>query len=81
MAQPAPTIAPHEARDDQPPLDPYAVEREYRRQRSRRAARLQRKRERRWANVRFWALLAVAVAVALLLAARTLGEIQRVFGL
>jgi hypothetical protein len=31
--------------------------------------------------VRFWALLVVGIAVAVLLAARTLGEVERVFGL
>jgi anti-sigma-K factor RskA len=71
----------HETAGEDPPLDPDAVARAYRLHRARRAARLRRHRERRWANVRFWILLAVAVAVAVLLAARTLGEIQRVFGL
>ena len=81
MAQPAPTTAPPASREEAPPLDPGAVERAYRLHRARRAARAQRHRERRWANVRFWVLLAVAVAVAVVLAARTLGEIERVFGL
>jgi anti-sigma-K factor RskA len=89
VAQPAPTTAssPREepARalpaDSDPPLDPGAVERAYLFHRARRAARAKRHRERRWANVRFWALLAVAVAVAAVLAARTLGEIERLFGL
>jgi len=81
MAQPAPTTAPLAPREEELPLDPEAVERAYRLHRARRAAKAKRHRERTWANVRFWVLLAVAVAVALLLAARTLGEIQRVFGL
>ena len=81
MAQPARSIAPPAAQDDDPPLDPEAIDRAYRVHRARRAAKHRRRRERRWANVRFWVLIAIAVAVALMLAARTLGEIQRVFGL
>jgi anti-sigma-K factor RskA len=81
MAQPARTILPPAARDEDLPLDPDAVDRAYRAHRARRAAKAKRTRERRWAKVRFWALIAVAFAVALVLAARTLGEVQRVFGL
>ncbi|MGI8479888.1 MAG: hypothetical protein ACR2M2_08545 [Gaiellaceae bacterium] len=63
------------------PLDPDAVERAYRLHRARRAARQRWHRERRWAGVRFWFVLVLALAAAVLLAARTLGEIERVFGL
>ncbi|GIU94318.1 MAG: hypothetical protein KatS3mg012_0775 [Gaiellaceae bacterium] len=38
-------------------------------------------RERRWAAVRFWVALVLAVAVAAFLTLRTMGEIERVFGL
>lgn len=81
MAQPAHTIGPSTASPEDPPVDPAAVERAYRLHRARRAARAKRHREKRWANVRFWVFLAVAVVVAMLLAARTMGEIERVFGL
>ena len=37
--------------------------------------------EKRWAGVRFWLVVVLVVVVAALLAARTLGEIERVFGL
>jgi len=73
----APTTTPEEA----PPLDPEAVERAYRFHRAKRAAKEKRHRERRLAGVRFWIVLAIVLAVAILLAARTLGEIERVFGL
>ena len=67
--------------EEEPPLDPEAVERAYRFHRARRAAKAKRYREKRWAGVRFWVVLALAVAVAAMLAARTLGEIERVFGI
>jgi len=68
-------------RDDAPPLDPEAVSYAYRLHRARRAARERRHRERRWAGVRFWLVLVIAIAVTAFLALRTMGEIERVFGL
>jgi len=67
--------------DDVPPLDPDAVERAYHFHRARRAARQRRHQESRLAAVRFWLVLALVVLVAALLASRTMGEIERVFGL
>jgi len=69
------------APEEEPPVDPEAVERAYRFHRAKRAAKEKRHREKRWAGVRFWVVLALTVAVAAVLAARTLGEIERVFGL
>ena len=68
-------------RDDDPPLDPEAISRNYRLHRARRAAKKKKHREKRWAGVRFWLVLAIVVVVTGVLAARTLGEIERVFGL
>ena len=81
MAQPAQTTPTPHLRDDDPPLDPDAVSRNYRLHRARRAAKQKRHREKRWAGVRFWFVLALVVVVVVVLAARTLGEIERVFGL
>ena len=67
--------------EEDPPLDPYAVERAYRLHRARRAARAKWQRERKWAGFRFWLVLALAFAAIVILAARTLGELERVFGL
>jgi hypothetical protein len=81
VAQPAPTLPESPLADDDPPLDPDAIARSYRHHRARRAAEARRHREKRWAGVRFWLVLALVVVVAAVLAARTLGEIERVFGL
>ena len=81
MAQRASTTTPSPLRDDDPPLDPDAISRNYRLHRARRAAKAKRHREKRWAGVRFWLVLALVVLVAGVLAARTLGESERVFGL
>ena len=81
MAQPAPSLPERNVLDDEPPLDPDAVSRSYRHHRARRAARAKRHREKRWAGVRFWLILALVLVVTVVIAARTLGEIERVFGI
>jgi anti-sigma-K factor RskA len=81
VAHPAPSFPESPLAEDEPPLDPDAVSRSYLHHRARRAARARRHREKRWAGVRFWFVVALVVVVAALLAARTLGEIERVFGL
>ena len=81
MAQPAQTTPPADSSVEEPPLDPDAVSRAYRQHRARRAAKKKRHREKRWAGVRFWLVLALVVIVTGVIATRTLGEIERVFGL
>lgn len=81
MAQPAQSTPPPATLEEEPPLDPEAVSRAYRRHRARRAAKKRRHREKRWAGVRFWLVLALVVIVTAVIATRTLGEIERVFGL
>lgn len=81
MAHPVPSTSEQSAPEDEPPLDPDAISRSYRHHRARRAAKARRHREKRWAGVRFWLVLAIVGAVTVALAARTLGEIERVFGL
>jgi hypothetical protein len=81
VAQPAQTTPDPRVSDDDPPLDPDAISRNYRFHRARRAAKRKWHREKRWAGVRFWLVLALVVVVTGVIAARTLGEIERVFGL
>jgi anti-sigma-K factor RskA len=81
VAHPASSFSDSPLTDDEPPLDPEAVSRSYLHHRARRAARTRRHRAKRWAGVRFWLVLVLVVVVAAVLAARTLGEIERVFGI
>jgi anti-sigma-K factor RskA len=81
VAHPAPSTSEPPALEDEPPLDPHAISRSYRHHRARRAAKARRHRAKRWAGFRFWLVVALVVAVAVVLALRTLGEIERVFGL
>ncbi len=67
--------------EDAPPLDPEAVARNYRFHRAKREARKRLHLERRGASMRFWFVFALVLAATALLAARTLGEIERIFGL
>jgi hypothetical protein len=78
MGEPAPI--PTQA--DEPPVpDPRSAAQAYRYHRARRAARIQLRRDRRWARLRFWLglvclLLAVAVIGVLILQ-----QVQNIFGI
>jgi hypothetical protein len=66
--------------DDPPSLDPLAIERNYRRERARRRARIERRSAARRSDVRFWVtLLALAFFAAFLLLAAW-REIETLFG-
>ncbi|MGH3109929.1 MAG: hypothetical protein ACRDQT_03305 [Gaiellaceae bacterium] len=67
--------------EEEPPLDPGAIDRAYRLHRARRAARERWHREKKWAGFRFWLVLVLVLVATVLVAARTLGELERVFGL
>jgi hypothetical protein len=76
MAEPARKSPP-----DVPVYDPGAVSREYRRQRARRHARVQRTRERKAANVRFWLIVLGLLALSVYLSIAMWHQVQRLFGL
>lgn len=78
MPQPARSTPPLD--DDPPSLDPLAIERNYRRERARRRARVERRSAARRSDVRFWVtLLALAFFAAFLILAAW-REIQTLFG-
>jgi hypothetical protein len=81
VAKVEPTTAAAAGSEDEPPLDPEAIDRAYRLHRARRAARERWQREKRWAGFRFWLVLVLVLVATVLIAARTLGELERVFGL
>jgi hypothetical protein len=73
---------PHEtAVQESPPIDPEAVRREYRRQRSLRRAKIDRERRTTRAGARFWLVLALLVAGAAFVALTTWRQIGELFGL
>ena len=78
MAEPArqPTPIP----DDAPSLDPLVIEHNYRRERARRRARIERRSAARRSNVRFWVSLLVLAFVAAFLILATWHEVQSLFG-
>lgn len=78
MAEPAQRtrVAP----DDAPSLDPSAIEQNYRRERARRRARVEKRSAARRSNVRFWVtLLALAFVTAFIILAAW-REVQTLFG-
>ena len=78
MAQPARRVA---APQEDPPVDPEAIDRAYHYHRARRNARVRRKREKAHARLRFLATFLVLVGLALFLMLTSWHEIQKVFGL
>ena len=74
MAEPAPL------QEDAPSLDPRAIEQNYRRERARRRAKVERRSAVKRSNVRFWVtllILAFLTAFAILAAWH---EVQTLFG-
>ncbi len=76
MAEPAKTHV-----EEAPLYDPRAVELEYRRRQARRRALEQRSRARRNANIRFWFVVVLLLALSVFLSVTIWREIQRLFGL
>jgi hypothetical protein len=66
--------------DSPPPLDPNAIERAYRLHRARRRARVERRREKRRAGLRFWLVVLVLIAASVTLGVLIVQEVQRLFG-
>jgi hypothetical protein len=66
--------------DDPPSLDPLAIERNYRRERARRRARIERQSAARRSDIRFWITLFVLAFLAAFVILTAWREIQNLFG-
>jgi hypothetical protein len=78
MAEPARQAPPD--LDDAPSLDPLAIERNYRRERARRRARIERKSTARRSDVRFFVTLLVLSFVTAFVILAAWHEVQTLFG-
>ena len=76
MAQPERRL-----QEEEPPVDPAAIDRAYRANRARRRAQSERKEETRRARLRFWIALLVLVVLTIAIALTSWREVQRLFGL
>jgi hypothetical protein len=66
--------------EDTPSLDPLAIERNYRRERARRRAKIERRSEARRSNVRFWVTVLVLLFVTAFAILAAWHEVQTLFG-
>jgi hypothetical protein len=78
MAEPARRT--REIPEDAPSLDPLAIERNYRRERARRRARLDRKSAVRRSDVRFFVTLGILAFVTAVVILAAWHEVQTLFG-
>lgn len=69
------------AAHDAPEVDPLAIPRTLRRQRAKREARLDHKRDRRHAHVRFLVVVILLLSLTLLLVLTVWRQVERLFGL
>jgi hypothetical protein len=66
--------------DDPPSLDPLAIERNYRRERARRRAKIERRSAAKRSDVRFWVSLLVLAFVAAFAIVAAWHQVQTLFG-
>jgi hypothetical protein len=78
MAEPAPRT--RRIPDDAPSLDPSAIEQNYRRERARRRARLERRHAAKRSNVRFYVTLGVLAFATAFIILAAWHEVQTLFG-
>jgi hypothetical protein len=74
MAEPAPV------EEEAPSLDPRAIERNYRRERARRRAKVERQSATKRSNVRFWVTLLILAFVTAFVILAAWHEVQTLFG-
>jgi hypothetical protein len=78
VAEPAPKTP--TLPDDSPSLDPLAIERNYRRERARRRAKIERRSAVRRSDVRFWVTLLVLGFLTAFILLAAWREVQTLFG-
>jgi hypothetical protein len=66
--------------EDTPSLDPSAIQQNYRRERARRRARVERRSATRRSNVRFWVTLLVLAFLTAFAILAAWHEVQTLFG-
>jgi len=66
--------------DAEPPIDPSSIELRYRYHRARRQHRVRQREESRLAHYRFYIVLAVLIALAVVFVVGSWHEIQHLFG-
>jgi hypothetical protein len=66
--------------DEPPSLDPSAIELNYRRERARRRARIERRSAAQRSNVRFWVTMLVLAFVTAFAILAAWHEVQQLFG-
>jgi hypothetical protein len=69
------------APEDVPRYDPTAVERAYSRYRAQRQARIQRRRARRYARIRFFTVIVLLLALCVYIGLTAWRELERLFGI
>jgi hypothetical protein len=72
----------HPAPAEEPPIaDPEAIRRAYRRERAKRRARIEHRREAKYASLRFWAIMWLLLVVLVIAALAIWAQVQQLFGL
>lgn len=67
---------------EEPPLaDPDAIRRAYRRERAKRRARVEHRREAKYASLRFWAIMWLLLVVLVIAGLAIWAQVQQLFGL
>ena len=75
-------IAPRQPRaEEDVPVDPTAIERNYRLHRARRRARIEHRAEKRRAHLRFYVVLGLLLLAVAVIGATIWHQIQQLFGL
>jgi hypothetical protein len=70
-----------EQKEDVPTFDPSAIQRNYRRERARRRARVERRRATQYAHLRFWAVVLGLAFLVAILGLTVWRQVQDIFGL